>query len=58
MEMIQTLNAQLAMMMFFALIPMLGMMRAKRAQRGKIKIFVPASDRARRTNPTRPGGRV
>ena len=41
MDMIQTLNAQLTMMMFFALMPMLGMMRAKRGQRGKIKIFVP-----------------
>lgn len=60
MDMIQTLNAQLAMMMFFALMPMLGMMRAKRGQRGKIKIFVPEDDhdRARRTDATRLGGRV
>ena len=42
MEMIQTLHAQLAIMMFFALIPMLGMMQARRAQR---------------TAATRPGGR-
>ncbi len=32
MEMIQTLNAQMAMMMFFALMPMLGMLHARRAQ--------------------------
>ena len=41
MDMTQTLNAQLAMMMFFALIPMLGMMQARRSQRAKIKIFLP-----------------
>ena len=29
MEMIQTLNAQLAMMMFFALTPILGMIQAR-----------------------------
>ncbi len=59
MEMIQTLHAQLAMMMFFALIPMLGMMQARRAQRGKIKVFIPEDDntRARRTAATRQGGR-
>ncbi len=59
MEMIQTLNAQLAMMMFFALIPMLGMMQARRAQRGKIKIFMPENEstRARRSDAMRPGGR-
>ncbi len=59
MDMIQTLNAQLAMMMFFALIPMLGMMQARRAQRGKIKIFMPEDDStgARRSDATRPGGR-
>ncbi len=32
MEMIQTLNAQLAMMMFFALLPMLGMLQTRRAR--------------------------
>ncbi len=32
MEMIQTLNVQLAMMMFFALMPMLGMLQARRAR--------------------------
>ena len=36
MEMIQTLNVQLAMMMFFALMPMLGMLHARRARGGKI----------------------
>ena len=36
MEMIQTLNAQLAMMMFFALLPMLGMLHARRARDSKI----------------------
>ena len=44
MDMTQTLNAQLAMMMFFALIPMLGMMQARRSQRAKIKIFLPEND--------------
>ena len=36
MEMMQTLNAQLAMMVFFTLLPVLGMMRAKmlRSARG------------------------
>ena len=29
MEMMQTLNAQLAMMVFFTMLPILGMMRAK-----------------------------
>ncbi len=60
MEMIQTLNAQLAMMMFFAAIPMLGMMQAKRSQRAKIKLFVSEhdTDRARRVDATRPGRRV
>ncbi len=29
MDMIQTLNAQLAMMMFFTLLPVLGMVRAR-----------------------------
>ena len=38
MDMIQMMNAQLAMMLFFALIPMLGMMQAQRA---KIRIFMP-----------------
>ncbi len=41
MDMTQALNAQLAIMMFFALMPMLGMMQARRAQRSKIKIFMP-----------------
>ena len=44
MDMTQMLNAQLAMMMFFALIPMLGMMQARRAQRAKIKVFLPEDD--------------
>ena len=59
MEMIQTLHAQLAIMMFFALIPMLGMMQAQRAQRGKIKFFIPEDEntRARGTDATRRGGR-
>ncbi len=46
MDMTQTLNAQLAIMMFFALMPMLGMMQARRAQRSKIKIFMPENDRS------------
>ena len=46
MDMTQALNAQLAIMMFFALIPMLGMMQAQRAQRSKIKIFVPENDKS------------
>ncbi len=46
MEMTQTLNIQLAMMMFFALIPMLGMMQVRRAQRSKIKFFMPEDDNA------------
>ena len=59
MDMTQTLNVQLALMMFFALIPMLGMMQARRDQRSKIKIFMPEdeSTRARRGDATRPGGR-
>ncbi len=36
MEMIQTLNAQLAMMAFFALVPFLGMMQAQLSQRSKL----------------------
>ncbi len=36
MEMIQTLHAQLAMMMFFALMPMLGMLHARRARDSEI----------------------
>ncbi len=36
MEMIQTLNAQLAMMMFFALMPMLGMLQARRTRDSKV----------------------
>ncbi len=36
MEMIQTLNVQLAMMMFFAVMPMLGMLHARRARASKI----------------------
>ncbi len=36
MEMFQTLDAQLAMMMFFALMPMLGMLQARRARHGEI----------------------
>ena len=46
MDMTQALNVQLAIMMFFALMPMLGMMQARRAQRGKIKIFMPEKDRS------------
>ena len=46
MDMTQTLNAQLAIMMFFALMPMLGMMQARRAQRSKIKIFMPENDKS------------
>ena len=45
MDMTQALNVQLAIMMFFALIPMLGMMQARRAQRSKIKIFMPENDK-------------
>ncbi len=57
MDWIQTLNAQLAMMMFFALMPMLGMMQARRAQRGKIKFFIPKNDNtgARRDDEDRIG---
>ncbi len=33
MEMIQTLNAQIAMMIFFSAIPMLGMMMTRVSQR-------------------------
>ncbi len=59
MDMTQTLNAQLAMMMFFALIPMLGMMQARRAQRGKIKIFLPENDsNARRGDASHMGRRI
>lgn len=54
MDLTQTLNAQLAMMMFFALMPMLGMMQARRAQRTKIKFFMPEDD-ARRDDATRMG---
>lgn len=36
MEMIQTLNAQLAMMMFFALMPMIGMLHARRVWNSEI----------------------
>ena len=58
MDMTQALNAQLAMMMFSALMPMLGMMQARRAQRGKIKFFMPEDDdHARRSDATRAGGR-
>ena len=46
MDMTQALNAQLAIMMFFALMSMLGMMQARRAQRSKIKIFMPENDRS------------
>ncbi len=46
MDMTQALNVQLAIMMFFALMPMLGMMQARRAQRGKIKIFMPENDKS------------
>ncbi len=60
MDMTQMLNAQLAMMMFFALIPMLGMMQARRAQHGKIKIFMPENDNAsgRRGDAKHPGLRL
>ena len=46
MDMTQALNAQLAIMMFFALMPMLGMMQARRAQRSKIKIFMPENHKS------------
>ena len=46
MDMTQALNAQLAIMMFFALIPMLGMMQARRVQRSKIKILMPEGDKS------------
>ena len=46
MEMTQALNVQLAIMMFFALMPMLGMMQIRRAQRSKIKIFMPENDKS------------
>ena len=46
MDMTQALNAQLAIMMFFALMPMLGTMQARRAQRSKIKIFMPENDKS------------
>ncbi len=46
MDLTQKLNAQLAMMMFFALMPMLGMMQARRARRGKIEFFLPENDNA------------
>ncbi len=36
MEMIQTQNVQLAMMMFFALMPMIGMLHARRARDSEI----------------------
>ena len=59
MDMTQALNAQLVMMMFFALIPMLGMMQARRAQRGKIKIFMPDDDKGvRRDDAGRARGRI
>ncbi len=45
MDMTQALNVQLAIMMFFALVPMLGMMQARRTQRGKIKMFMPEQDK-------------
>ena len=47
MDMTQTLNAQLAIMMFLALMPMLGMMQARRSRRSKIKVFMPKNDRSR-----------
>ena len=47
MDMTQTLNAQLAIMMFLALMPMLGMMQARRSQRSKIKVFMPKNDGSR-----------
>ena len=46
MEMTQALNVQLAIMMFFALMPMLGMMQIRRAQRSKIEIFMPENDKS------------
>ena len=52
MEMIQTLNAQLAVMMFFALMPMLGMIQARRTQRSKITCIMPENDNAQRTGGT------
>ena len=56
MDMTQTLNAQLAMMMNFTLMPTLA--QARRAQRSKIKLFMPESDNARRTDATRSGERI
>ena len=46
MKMTQALNVQLAIMMFFALMPMLGMMQIRRAQRSKIEIFMPENDKS------------
>ncbi len=59
MDMTQTLIAELVMIMLFALMPMLGMMQARRTQRSKIKFFMPEDDkaRARRTGTTRLDGK-
>lgn len=46
MDMTQALNAQLAVMMFLALMPMLGMMQAGRAQRSKVKVSMPENERS------------
>ncbi len=52
MEMIQTLNAQLAMMILFTLLPMLGMIQARRTQRSMITCNMPENDNAQRTGGT------
>lgn len=57
MDLTQTLNAQLAMVIFFALMPILAMMQARRAQRTKIKVFMPEDD-TRRDETIRPRGNV
>ncbi len=60
MDMTQALNVQLAIMMFFALMPMLGMMQARRAQRAKIKLFKPENDdtSGQRDDAGQPGWRL
>ena len=60
MDMTQVIYAQLAMMLIFALMPMLGMTQARRAQRVKIKFFMPGDDAAdtRRDRSIRIGGSV
>ncbi len=60
MDMTQVIYAQLAMMLILALMPMLGMTQARRAQRVKIKFFMPEDDAAdtRRDHSIRIGGSV